>query len=186
MEDDDAVEDRPFEVQGSIIGLCRTQNWAKAGPGTINAMRKAREILEGHGAKVEEIELPKDFTNILEWHSAVLSGEGRTSFLGQYLTDKEKLHQDMIGHVENRKNISRKAQLAAYDECARLRPVWDGIAQKYDVVLTPSVVDEAPVGLESTGDMVSEIGMSSVPYQDQLTGLLSLSARCGPSYTSLR
>jgi hypothetical protein len=58
------------------------------------------------------------------------------------------------GHVENHTKLSRKAQLESYDGCARLRPVWDEIASKFDAVLTPSVVDEAPVGLGSTGDAV--------------------------------
>jgi hypothetical protein len=59
------------------------------------------------------------------------------------------------GHVENHTKLTRKAQLEAYDGCARLRPVWDDIASKYDAVFTPGVVDEAPVGIESTGDAVS-------------------------------
>ena len=59
------------------------------------------------------------------------------------------------GHVENAKGLTRKEVLEAYDGCARLRPVWDDIAGKYDTVFTPSVVDEAPVGIRSTGDAVS-------------------------------
>lgn len=58
------------------------------------------------------------------------------------------------GHVENHTQLSRQAQLAAYDGCAALRPVWDAIAAQYDAILTPSVVDEAPVGIERTGDAV--------------------------------
>lgn len=61
----------------------------------------------------------------------------------------------IVGHVENSTQLSRKAQLDAYDGCASLRPVWDEIAGHYDAVLTPSVPGEAPLGLESTGDAVS-------------------------------
>lgn len=57
--------------------------------------------------------------------------------------------------VENATKSSRKAQLESYDGCARLRPVWDEIAEKYDVMFTPSVPDEAPVWIKSTGDAVS-------------------------------
>lgn len=67
---------------------------------------------------------------------------------------KDKLSTFLHGHVENVSKLSRKEQLASYDGYARLRPVWDEIASRYDVVLTPSVVDEAPLGLESTGDAV--------------------------------
>jgi hypothetical protein len=62
--------------------------------------------------------------------------------------------------VENRTGLSRRQQLEAYDNCARLRPVWDRIAAGYDFVVTPSVVDEAPLGLDNTGDMVRD-GQSS-------------------------
>ncbi len=58
-------------------------------------------------------------------------------------------------HVENITKLSRKAQLESYDGCARLRPAWDEIASKYDVVFTPSVPHEAPVGIQSTGDAMS-------------------------------
>ena len=76
-----------------------------------------------------------------------------------YLLAKDKMHPMLHEHVENHTTLTRKAQLEAYDGCARLRPAWDNIASQYDVVLTPSVVDEAPVGIESTGDAVS-----SSPY----------------------
>ena len=65
------------------------------------------------------------------------------------------MHPMLHGHVENHTKLTRKAQLEAYDGCARLRPVWDEIASKYDAVFTPGVTDEAPVGIESTGDAVS-------------------------------
>jgi hypothetical protein len=72
-----------------------------------------------------------------------------------YLYAKDKRHKMLHDHVENATKLSRKAQLESYDGCARLRPVWDEIAGKYDVVFTPSVPDEAPVWIKSTGDAVS-------------------------------
>jgi hypothetical protein len=68
---------------------------------------------------------------------------------------KEKLAPSIKGHVENVSKLSRKEQLESYDGCARLRPVWDDLAGKYDAVITPSVVDEAPLGIANTGDAVS-------------------------------
>lgn len=65
------------------------------------------------------------------------------------------MHDSLWSHVENGTKLSRKAQLESYDGCARLRPLWDEIASQYDAVMTPSVVDEAPIGIQSTGDAVS-------------------------------
>ncbi|KAM0723525.1 hypothetical protein Q7P37_000512 [Cladosporium fusiforme] len=154
IEDDEAVGDGgPFQVKGKKVAFCKTHNWPKAGEGTKKAWEAAQKILREQGAVVEDLELPDDFKPILEWHAHVLAGEGRTSFLGQSLTAKDLLHDDIQGHVENRTGLSRKKQLEAYDNCARLRPIWDEIASGYDFVITPSVIDEAPLGLENTGDM---------------------------------
>lgn len=71
-----------------------------------------------------------------------------------YLLAKDKLHATIIDHVENKGKISRKEQLDAYDGCSRLRPIWDEIASKFDAIITPSVPDEAPIGLEYTGEAV--------------------------------
>lgn len=78
--------------------------------------------------------------------------DSRLTGLVDYLLAKEKLSTFLHKHVENGHGLSRKAQLESYDGCARLRPVWDEIASRYDAVFTPSVVDEAPVGTDFTGD----------------------------------
>jgi hypothetical protein len=74
-----------------------------------------------------------------------------------YLLAKDKMHHTLQDHVNNATGLSRKEQLEAYDGCAKLRPVWDGIASKYDAIFTPGVVDEAPVGISSTGDAVRSL-----------------------------
>ena len=185
IQDGEALPKEPFNLKGAKFGFCKSHNWPKAGPGTQNAMGKAREILERHGAAVEDLELPDDFSKVLDWHATVLTAEGQSSFLGHYRTNKMMLHEDIKGHVENRKGISRKDQLEAYDNCARLRPMFDDLAGKYDAVITPSIVDEAPIGVENTGDMVSR------PFQMSLSLILtyliySPSAQRGRSCTVQR
>ncbi|KAH8601239.1 amidase signature domain-containing protein [Bisporella sp. PMI_857] len=152
LVDDEPVSTSPFGLKTAKIAFCKTHVWPKAGLGTKAAWAKAQDLLKEQGACVEDIDLPKDFDNITKWHANVLAGEGRASFLGNYLLAKEKMHPKITCHVENESKLTRKAQLEAYDGCARLRPVWDEIASQYDAVITPSVVDEAPVGIDHTGD----------------------------------
>lgn len=86
--------------------------------------------------------------------------EGRPSFLGDYKSNGAHLDPWILTHVHNDTKISRKEQLEAYDEIAKLRPVVDEIASKYTLLITPSVTDEAPVleePLRFTGDAVSNI-----------------------------
>jgi len=153
LKDDEAVASEPFKLKSARIGFCKTHNWPKAGQATINAMEKAQNILRAHGAEIEEVELPEDFAHVLDWHAAVLVGEGHASFLGQYLLDKDKLHESIVGYVDNTRELTHRQLLDAYDNVARLRPIFDDLARDYDLILTPSVLDEAPLGLGNTGDM---------------------------------
>ena len=154
VQDDEAVSTEPFKLEGARFAFVWTSYGPNAGLGTQQAMEKAREILEKRGAKVEAVDLPKDFDKVLNWHAVLLAREGQTSYLGQYLTDKSKIHeQNILDYVDNAKGFSRSDQLEAYDNLARLRPLFDDFARKYDAIITPSVVDVAP-DISNTGDMV--------------------------------
>ncbi|KAI0855505.1 amidase [Xylaria cubensis] len=150
LEDDQAQKDH-FEVKGAKFAVVKTVVWPEAGPGTASALETGAQLLINHGAEVEEIELPAEFDQAPEWHRVLLHSEGRVTFLPEYRLAKEKLSPFLAGHVENVNGISRASQLEAYDGIAALRPKIDEIAKKYAAILTPSVVDEAPVGIESTG-----------------------------------
>ncbi|PCD27838.1 hypothetical protein FGRA07_02977 [Fusarium graminearum] len=125
--------------------------WPQAGYGLVNAMIKAIELLRSNGATVTEIEFPEHLQDLPEWYSTILSSDGRTAFLPEYRLDKSLISDKLVGHVENHKKISRAAQLKAFDNVAAARPVVDEMLSQYDAVLTPSVPDEAPEGIESTG-----------------------------------
>lgn len=154
VHDDQPVPKEPLRLEGAKFAFVWTSYGPNAGPGTQKAMAKAKEILEKHGANVEAVELPSDFDKVLDWHAVLLAREGQTSFLGQYLTDKSKINeQNILDYEENAKGFSRADQLAAYDNLARLRPVFDDIAKRFDAIITPSVVDVAP-DISNTGDMV--------------------------------
>ncbi|KAI0446547.1 amidase [Xylaria telfairii] len=150
LEDDQAPKDS-FEVKGAKFAVVKTVVWPEAGPGTTSALETGAQLLKKHGAEVEEIELPSEFDQAPEWHRILLHTEGRATFLPEYRLAKEKLSPFLAGHVENVEGISRAAQLKAYDEMAALRPKIDRIAKTYAAILTPSVIDEAPVGTQSTG-----------------------------------
>jgi Asp-tRNA(Asn)/Glu-tRNA(Gln) amidotransferase A subunit family amidase len=85
LADDEPTPSNPFPISGSKIAFVKTHVWPKAGPGLEKAWEKAKTLLEAKGAKVEEVELPKEFERITKWHADVLAGEGRTSFLGSEL-----------------------------------------------------------------------------------------------------
>ncbi|KAL3485350.1 amidase signature domain-containing protein [Aspergillus germanicus] len=138
-------------VQGARFGLVKTSVWPQAGPGTIAAMDEAATILRSHGATVEEIELPREFNNMPAWHTAIMAADARTSFISEYRRDKSKISKHLTGYIENKEGYTHAQYIAALDGIASLRPRIDEIGGRYAALLTPSVPDEAPVGIRETG-----------------------------------
>lgn len=148
---DDVPPPSNFNVKGAKFALLKTMVWPSIGPGTAAALEKATALLRAHGAEVEEITLPDKFDELPSWHATVLASEGRKAFLPEYSVAKDQISPQLVGHVENSDKISRKAQVDAFDNIGAARPVVDEILGRYDAVLTPSVPDEAPLGIEKTG-----------------------------------
>lgn len=148
---DDVPPPSNFTIKGSKFAFLKTMVWPDVGPGTTAALEKAVSLLRAHGAEVEEIRLPDQLNDLPTWHATVLASEGRTAFLPEYSVAKDRISEQLVGHVENSGKISRKAQLEAFDNISTARPVVDAILNKYDAVITPSVPDEAPLGIEKTG-----------------------------------
>jgi Asp-tRNA(Asn)/Glu-tRNA(Gln) amidotransferase A subunit family amidase len=148
---DDSPPPTDFKVQGAKFAVLKTMVWPHIGPGGEAAMSRAVSLLQEQGAEVEEIELPEHLVDLPKWHATVLNSDGRTAFLPEYSMAKDQLNSQLVGHVENNDKISRKAQLDAFDNISAARPVVDEILGKYAAVLTPSVPDEAPMGIEKTG-----------------------------------
>jgi amidase len=84
LSDDVPTPEIPLTLTNARIGFCKTPIWPhKVTPALEAAWSKAQDILKHHGASVEDVELPQEFSQVTKWHSAVLAGEGRTSFLGR-------------------------------------------------------------------------------------------------------
>ncbi|KAJ8116417.1 hypothetical protein OPT61_g2152 [Boeremia exigua] len=149
LDDEPAPQD--FKIQGAKFAFLKTMVWPNVGPGTAAALDKAVQLLRAQGADVEECSLPEHLDDLPAWHATVLASEGRTAFLPEYSVSRSSISTQLVGHVENTEKISRKAQLEAFDNISAARPVVDEILSRYDAVITPSVPDEAPLGIEKTG-----------------------------------
>jgi NCS1 family nucleobase:cation symporter-1 len=169
LHDDTPVPDQ-FEIRGARFAICKTMVWNQAGPGTVAAMEKAKQLLEAEGAQVDEIEFPATMTDLPKWYNAVIALDGSTAFLPEYRTSREKLSDAMKSHAENRDDISHAEQLDGFDKIASARPVIDSQLRPYAATIVPSVPDEAPIGLESTGSAAFN-GIWTVSYPILTLGL---------------
>lgn len=166
LEDDEPPTPKP--VDRLRIGVCKTSAWSvdTATPALERAWTQAQDLLKAAGADLVECELRPDFDGLFDVCRKIMWCEARSAFLNEYLSGGDLCHADFIEHATNGKNFTRKEQLEAYDRVSRLKPVWDAIAEGYDVggsvrilqpltvaqaILTPSAPGEAPLGQASTG-----------------------------------
>jgi Asp-tRNA(Asn)/Glu-tRNA(Gln) amidotransferase A subunit family amidase len=82
-----SVPQSAFKIAGAKIGFAKTPVWPEKVTLALEAVwSKAKDILSHHGANVEEVELPGEFSKVPSWHAAVLATDKRTSFLGRMLS----------------------------------------------------------------------------------------------------
>ncbi|OBS25952.1 hypothetical protein FPOA_06485 [Fusarium poae] len=153
LKDDEAPVNTPLnEISVAII---KTPMWSAAGPGTVSAMEKTIAILRSNGINVEEVTFPAEVNDAEELKRVqrlIILGEGQASFLREYRIDKAKLSNEIRDIVENTSNITNAAKTEATYKLCKMRDIIDSLVKRYTVVITPSAIDEAPLGL---GDMGS-------------------------------
>jgi len=152
QDDDESENGAPLAIGECKIGILKTMVWPKAGPGTIAAMDLAAKILKKAGAEVEELTLPAEFDSMPVDHELVVAGDARATFLNEHRVHRNELGRELNDYVQNSSQMSWKQHLNARDKIATLRPIFDSISEQYTAILTPSVVDEAPPGIEHTGN----------------------------------
>ncbi|KJX92774.1 glutamyl-tRNA(Gln) amidotransferase subunit A like protein [Zymoseptoria brevis] len=154
IKDDEPPSPLDNGVRGLTFAFLKTMVWKHAGPGTRNAWEQGRDLLRKAGAEVVDIDFPSEFDKLPEWHTCVLFKDGSVAFRPEYKVAKDQLDSSLVDFVEEKHGFSRKDYTQAFDGISALRPKWDAIAEQYAAVVVPSVPDEAPKGLESTGSAV--------------------------------
>lgn len=153
LKDDDCPQETLLE--NVSVALMKTPMWPSAGSGTIAAMEKAAELLQKSGVHVQEVPFPPEIADaetLKRMQKVIMAGEGQPAFLREYRANKTRLDPEIRDMVENTLNYTHRERMDAIDRYATFRHTINNIAQNYSVILTPSAVDEAPIGL---GDMGS-------------------------------
>lgn len=134
------------------VGFCRTEQWPLASKETQGVMVEAAEALRNAGARIEEVELGGACTGLLDVQKVVMAFE-----MSQSLRTERELHRDRLGeHLRDILEVGAATPVERYravlERAAECRRHVNAIFARFDVLLTPSAVGEAPAGLESTGD----------------------------------
>ncbi|KAI1147153.1 amidase signature enzyme [Nemania diffusa] len=155
LSDDEVPQEVPLEQIS--VALIKTPMWGSAGPGTVTALNEAAKILKNCGVSVKEVSFPpevSDVETLTRIQNIITKSEGAVSLLREYRVNKAKLAPALCDIVENKSNYTKKELAEALDTYANQRRIINNLAENYTVILTPSVIDEAPVGLGDTGSPV--------------------------------
>ncbi|KAI4671958.1 uncharacterized protein J4E78_000456 [Alternaria triticimaculans] len=157
------------------VALVKTPMWSHAGPGTMNAMEKTAAILQNHGVRVEEVSLPDvfgDADNLTRSQNAIIDAEAALAFHEEYRLHKDGLDVSIRNLVENHSKHAdaEKEKSEALEKHTHLRTLFDTIATKYSVIIAPSAVDEAPVGLNDMGSPVFNTMWTTNGHKIKFTG----------------
>ncbi|QPC71961.1 hypothetical protein HYE68_002713 [Fusarium pseudograminearum] len=152
LQDDDTPRDIPLDEIS--VAIVKTPMWSAAGPGTVSAINKTIAILRSNGISVEDIPFPaevNDADELKRVQKFITLGEAQASFLREYRLDKAKLADEIREIVENASNVTHAAKTEATVTFCKMRESISSLVKGYSIVITPSAVDEAPLGLGNMG-----------------------------------
>jgi Asp-tRNA(Asn)/Glu-tRNA(Gln) amidotransferase A subunit family amidase len=158
------------------IGFCRTMFWDRAEDYTKTFLEEAASGLAKAGAKVSDLDLGGPFNDFEAMGRRISDYE-----FSRALTWERNHHWELLSEFQRDKlaawlNVSYEQHREAQAVLGACRRYLSQAMKDLDLLLTPSALGEAPVGLASTGDTSFNI-LSTWTY----TPCVTLPVFTGPS-----
>ncbi|MGE0423509.1 MAG: amidase [Reyranellaceae bacterium] len=135
-----------------MVGLCRTPQWDQAGPGTKRVVENAFEKLRAAGATTFEVVCPPSWDQLVETHRRFMLREMPAVFEGIVAEHGDKISKGFKAQVAEGASISARDSAVLAQEIADRRGDFGRMIGRGEIWLTPAAPDEAPKGIERTGD----------------------------------
>lgn len=137
---------------GLKVGLYRSDVDGEVAAEMQAAVEEAARLLEGSGATLVTVEEPAALTAARSCHAAVQGFEAVMALSDEFRRHREKLGPDLGAVLDHGATI----EPAEYDEARRTarigRKAASALFETVDVLIAPSALGPAPLGLASTGD----------------------------------
>jgi Asp-tRNA(Asn)/Glu-tRNA(Gln) amidotransferase A subunit family amidase len=134
------------------LALCRTGQWPLAEPAARAAVEEAAARLARAGAAVEELALPPELDGLAEAQRTLMAAEAARTLAAIRAAHAPLLSQVLLDFLAEGASIAPGREAAARARAERGRAALPAIFARYDALLTPAALGEAPLGLASTGD----------------------------------
>jgi len=144
--DDAAPADAPR------VGLCRTFEWGRAQAETMAAFDDAGRRLAAAGASVREVTLPEPFSGLAEAQTSIMVAEVARCLAHEWLAHRADLSREMVAMIEAGIAVTAERYDAARSLAQIARRMLPQAFGDCDVLVAPSAIGEAPIGIQATGD----------------------------------
>ena len=144
---------RDASISDLRVAFCRTMCWDRASTATQNVLETTAETLGKAGATISELTLEGPFEGYEELGRTVTGFE-----FPRALTFERTHHYELLSDDLKEKRFAQGLKVTfdeyegALSQLASCRRWLADAFNEFDVILTPSAPDEAPKGLEYTGD----------------------------------
>lgn len=177
------------------LGLVQGPDWAQAEHDVHTCWDQAVRVLAPKLARCEDAPLPADFADVAAVQAALQAHETARSLAHEYRVHAQRLSPALRALLEAGAAIDARQVELHRARAERWRRETEALFERYDVLLAPSAVDEAPEGLPFTGDPIfcrpwSLLGLPCVhlPFARAASGLpvgLQLVGRQGEDHRVL-
>lgn len=153
-----AVSSRPLpEFSAKLpraprIGLCRTTRWNEASPATQALLEEAASSLAKRGAEVRDFAMPQDFDELYDMQRIIADYEMARGLAWEYDNHRDLLSEHLRETLPKSFAMPRRRYAEAMQHARACRARFSSLFEGFDVLLTPSAPDEAPLGIERTGN----------------------------------
>jgi Asp-tRNA(Asn)/Glu-tRNA(Gln) amidotransferase A subunit family amidase len=129
------------------IAVLRAPNWDEAEPAMQAAVEKVAEILADVGAAVSDFDLPQVFTDIVPDAAIINAWEASIMLETEVRDHLDGFNDHNLERIEWVRGLSEEDYLNAGKALGNARSKMDLIFDGFDLILSPSLPGEAPVGL---------------------------------------
>jgi Asp-tRNA(Asn)/Glu-tRNA(Gln) amidotransferase A subunit family amidase len=135
------------------IGVTRNVMWDEhASPETKRALEETAARARTSGAIVRELELGPEFKDLFKRRGEINDYERACGLAWEWAHHRELLSPQMTRTVEQGLAIPHDRYVDTLHLAERCRLALEDMMRPFDVLLTPSVDGEAPVGLDYAGN----------------------------------
>jgi Asp-tRNA(Asn)/Glu-tRNA(Gln) amidotransferase A subunit family amidase len=134
-----------------VVGVPNAYPWGAESPSAQRAIDAGSQAWRAAGAEVRRIDLPEWLKEVFEAQDVIQGFEAWRALAREVDQQPQALSALLRDYLLAARHITAQAYEAAQQTAAQARLACADWFAQFDVLMTPSAVDEAPAGYASTG-----------------------------------